>query len=179
MFLTIFLIVVGILVIGVAAVLGFAAMQPDGFRVQRSATMKAPPEKVFAQINDFHNWGAWSPWEKLDLAMKKTHSGAANGKGAIYEWEGNKQVGKGRMEITESSSPSKVAIKLDFFKPFESHNTADFLIEGQGDSTNVVWGMNGQKPFMFKVMGLFMSMDKMIGKDFEAGLASIKGIVEK
>jgi hypothetical protein len=176
---TILIIVIIVIVVGVAGVLGFAALQPDSFRVQRSATMKAPPEKVFAQINDFHNWGSWSPWEKLDLAMSKTHSGAASGKGAIYEWEGNKQVGKGRMEITESSSPSKVVIKLDFIKPFESHNTSDFAIEGQGDSTNITWGMIGQKPFMFKVMGLFMSMDKMIGKDFEKGLASIKGIVEK
>jgi len=179
MFWTIFIIVIVLIVVCVAGVLGFAALQPDTFRVQRSASMKAPPEKVFAQINDFHNWGPWSPWEKLDLAMKKTHSGAASGKGAIYEWEGNKKVGKGRMEILEAASPSKILIKLDFLKPFEAHNTADFALEGQGDSTNITWGMNGQKPFMFKVMGLFMSMDKMIGKDFEAGLANIKGIVEK
>jgi hypothetical protein len=173
MFWTIILIVIVILIIAVAAVLGFAAMQPDSFRVQRSASFKALPEKVFAQINDFHNWGSWSPWEKLDPAMKKTHSGPAKGKGAIYEWEGNKQVGKGRMEILEETSPSKILIKLDFFKPFEAHNTADFSFEGQGGSTNITWGMNGQKPFMFKVMGLFVSMDKMIGKDFEKGLASL------
>jgi hypothetical protein len=176
---TIVIIVVAVILIAVVAVLGFAAIQPDHFRVQRSAAMKAMQEKVFAQIDDFHNWGSWSPWEKLDPAMKKIHSGPASGKGAIYEWEGNKQVGKGRMEITESSSPSKIVIKLDFFKPFEAHNTADFVLEAQGDSTNLIWGMNGQKPFMFKVMGLFFSMDKMIGKDFEKGLANLKSIVEK
>jgi hypothetical protein len=176
---TIVIIIVAVIVIGVGAVLGFAAMQPDKFRVQRSAPIKAPAEKIFGLINDFHHWGSWSPWEKLDPAMTKTHTGPANGKGAIYEWEGNKQVGKGRMEILEATSPSKILIKLDFLKPFEAHNTADFALEGQGDSTNITWGMNGQKPFMFKVMGLFLSMDKMIGKDFEKGLANLKGIVEK
>jgi hypothetical protein len=173
------LIIVGIIVLLVAGLLGYAATKPDTFRVQRSATMKAPPEKIFSLINDFHNWGAWSPWEKLDLAMKKTHSGAASGKGAIYEWEGNKKVGQGRMEITEESPPSKVAIKLDFIKPFQANNKAEFALDRQGDSTNVTWTMDGSQPFMFKVMGVFMNLDNMIGKDFEAGLASIKGIAEK
>ena len=173
------LIIVGIIVLLVAGLLGYAATKPDTFRVQRSATMKAPPEKIFSLINDFHNWGAWSPWEKLDLAMKKTHSGAASGKGAIYEWEGNKKVGQGRMEITEESPPSKVAIKLDFIKPFQANNKAEFALDRQGDSTNVTWTMDGSQPFMFKVMGVFMNLDNMIGKDFEAGLASMKGIAEK
>ena len=173
------LIIVGIIVLLVAGLLGYAATKPDKFRVQRSATMKAPPEKIFPLINDFHNWGAWSPWEKLDLVMKKTHSGAASGKGAIYEWEGNKKVGQGRMEIMEESPPSKVAIKLDFIKPFQANNKAEFALDRQGDSTNVTWTMDGSQPFMFKVMGVFMNLDNMIGKDFEAGLASIKGIAEK
>ena len=108
------LIIVGIIVLLVAGLLGYAATKPDTFRVQRSASMKAPPEKIFPLINDFHNWVSWSPWEKLDLEMKKTHSGAASGKGAIYEWEGNKKVGQGRMEIMEAIPHSKVAIKLDF-----------------------------------------------------------------
>lgn len=176
---TILIIVAVVIVVAVAGVLGYAATQPDNFRVQRSAAMKAPPEKIFALLNDFHQWGSWSPWEKLDAAMTKTHSGAASGKGAIYEWEGNKQVGKGRMEITEASPPAKLTIKLDFFKPFQAHNTAEFTLDRQSDSTNVNWAMLGQKPFLFKVMGLFMRMDKMIGKDFETGLANIKGIVEK
>jgi hypothetical protein len=173
------LIIVGIIVLLVAGLLGFAATKPDKFRVQRSATMKAPPEKIFPLINDFHKWGSWSPWEKLDLEMKKTHSGAASGKGAIYEWEGNKKVGQGRMEIMEESPPSKLAIKLDFIKPFQANNTAEFALDRQGDSTNVTWTMDGSQPFMFKVMGVFMNLDNMIGKDFEAGLASIKGIAEK
>ena len=142
--------------------------------------MKAPPEKIYPHINDFHNWPAWSPWEKLDPNMKRTHSGSAAGLGAAYEWEGNKQVGKGRMEITETIPSSKITIKLDFLKPFEAHNTAEFSLETQGDSTNVTWTMLGRLPYMFKVMSvIFLDMDKMVGKDFETGLANIKGIVEK
>jgi len=179
MILQIVLIVVGVLVVAIVAVLALAATRPDGFRYERSASMKAPPEKIFPLINDFHNWGSWSPWEKLDPAMQKTHSGPANGLGAVYEWEGNKQVGKGRMEITESAPSSKVLIKLDFFKPFEAHNTAEFVLAPNGDATNVTWAMIGNKPFMMKVMSVFMDMEKMIGKDFETGLASMKGLAEK
>ncbi len=178
MFLTVVLIVVGVVVVVVAALLGFAATKPDAYRVQRIASIKAAPEKIFALINDFHRWGSWSPWEKLDPGMKKTHSGAANGQGAVYEWEGNKKVGKGRMEITQTSPPSKVTIKLDFLKPFEAHNTAEFTLDGQGDSTNVTWAMHGRQPYMFKVMTLFLSMDKMVGKDFETDLANLKSITE-
>jgi hypothetical protein len=176
---TIALVIVIVLVVLIAAVLVIAAMKPDNFRVQRIATINASPEKIFPHINDFHNWQAWSPWEKLDPALNRTFSGTANGKGSVYDWEGNKQVGKGRMEITESSPPSKIVIKLDFFKPFEAHNTSDFTFAGQGDSTTVTWGMNGQMPFFFKVMTIVTSMDKMIGKDFEKGLASLKEITEK
>jgi hypothetical protein len=172
-------IIVAVIVVLVIALLVFAATKPNTFRVQRAASIKAGPEKVFANINDFHNWPAWSPWEKLDPTMKKTHSGSANGKGAVYEWDGNKKVGKGRMEITDSSPSSRVMIKLDFFRPFEAHNTAEFTLQAQGDSTNVTWAMEGQSPFMFKVMQIFMSMDKMIGKDFETGLANLKSIAEK
>ena len=168
-----------IIVVLIAAVLIFAATKPDTFRVQRSATIKAPPEQIFALINDLHRWDAWSPWEKKDPAMKRTHSGAANGKGAVYEWDGNKDVGKGRMEITESSPPSKVAIKLDFIKPFEGHNIAEFTLKPEGDSTNVTWVMDGPAPFISKVMQVFFSMDKMIGKEFETGLANLKTIAEK
>src|SRR5206468_3186084 len=148
------------------------------FRIERGTTIKAPPEKIFALINDFHNWGSWSPWEKMDPTMKRTHSGPPSGLGAVYEWEGNKKVGKGRMEIVESSSPSKTVIKLDFFKPFEAHNTAEFTLEPQGDSTNVTWAMHGRQPYMLKVMCLFMDMDKMVGKDFETGLANMKAAAE-
>jgi carbon monoxide dehydrogenase subunit G len=139
----------------------------------------APPEKIFAFINDFHSWGTWSPYEKKDPAMKRTVSGAASGKGAVYEWEGNKEIGKGRMEITETSPPSRVTIKLDFVKPFEAHNIVDFTLEANGDSTNVTWAIHGPSPFISKVIGIFCNMDRMIGKDFEAGLADLKTIAEK
>ena len=143
-----------------------------------AATIKAAPEKIFPLINDFHRWSAWSPWEKMDPNLKRTHSGAASGKGAVYEWEGNKKVGQGRMEIVESTPPSRVQIKLDFFKPFEAHNTAEFTLAGEGGATNVTWAMHGSMPYMMKVMSVFMNMDKMVGKDFEAGLASMKGLAE-
>src|SRR5262249_17257950 len=139
---------------------------------------ESAPDKIVPHINDFHKWTAWSPWEKLDPNLKRTYSGADNGKGAIYEWEGTKKVGQGRMEIMETT-PSTIKIKLDFLKPFEAHHTAEFSLEPQGDSTNITWAMIGKQPFMLKVMSVFMSMDKMVGKDFEAGLANLKGIAEK
>jgi uncharacterized protein YndB with AHSA1/START domain len=180
MFWTIVLIVVVVLVVLLAAVLGYAATKPDKFRIERSASIKAPPEKIFPLINDFHQWGAWSPWEKIDPALKRTYSGADSGHGAVYEWEGNKKVGKGRMEITEASPPSKIIIKLDFFKPFEAHHTAEFTLQPQGDATNITWAMNGSQPYMLKVMTtLFFNMDKMVGKDFETGLANMKSIAGK
>jgi hypothetical protein len=172
-------IIAGVIVVLIVAIIAFAATRPNSFRVERAASIKAPPAKVFDIINDFHNWGGWSPWEKLDSTMKKTHSGPANGKGAIYEWEGNNKVGKGRMEITDSLPSSKVTIKLDFFKPFEAHNTAEFTLAAQGDLTHVTWAMHGPSPFMIKVMQIFMSMDKMVGKDFETGLANMKALAEK
>jgi uncharacterized protein YndB with AHSA1/START domain len=167
------------LVILVVALLAFAATRPDTFRVQRTKSIKAPPEKIFAFINDFHSWGAWSPYEKLDPAMKRTYSGAANGKAAVYEWEGNSEVGAGRMEITESSPPSRVGIKLDFTRPFQSHNFAEFTLEPGGDSTKVTWAMHGPNLFVGKVMGIFFDMDNMIGKDFETGLVNLETIAEK
>jgi uncharacterized protein YndB with AHSA1/START domain len=170
---------VGLLAILVAALLIYAAIKPDAFRIERSGSINAPPERVFGLINDFHNWSAWSPWEKMDPGLKRTYSGAAGGKGAVYEWEGNKKVGKGRMEITEASPPSKVVIKLDFLKPFEAHNTAEFTMESLGNSTNVTWAMHGRQPYMIKVMSTFFSMDKMVGKDFETGLANLKNNAEK
>lgn len=163
----------------IATVLGLAVTKPDTFRIQRAVTIKAPPEKIFAVINDFHNWTSWSPWEKLDPAMKRTHSGAASGKGAIYEWEGNSKVGAGRMEILDTTAPSKIAIKLDFIKPFEGHNTAEYTLVPQGEMTNVTWAMYGPTPFISKLMQVFISFDKMIGKDFEEGLANLKAVAEK
>lgn len=166
-------------VVLIVALILLALAQPDTFRVQRSVSIKAPPEKVFALINDFKQWPAWSPWEKMDPAMKKMHNGAATGTGAIYEWEGNNKVGKGRMEITESTPHSRIVIQLDFLSPFEAHNTAEFTLQPQGDSTDLTWAMYGPAPFMTKLMQVVASMDSMVGKDFETGLANIKAIAEK
>jgi uncharacterized protein YndB with AHSA1/START domain len=176
---TILIVVGALIVVGVAAILLVAATKPNTFRIQREATIQAPPERVFALINDFHRWPSWSPWEKIDPNLTRTFTGAESGKGAVYEWEGNKKVGKGRMEITESVPRSRVLIKLDFIKPFESHNTTDFTLDRRDDGTHVTWAMVGSQPFMFKVMTVFMSMDKMVGKDFEAGLASLKAQTER
>ena len=165
--------------IAIAIVLVLAATKPDTFSVRRVTTVRAPPEKIFPLINDFHQWGTWSPWEEKDPAMKRTYSGAGSGKGAVYAWDGNKNVGTGRMEILEVSAPSKIVIKLDFFKPFEAHNTAEFTMLPQGDATSLRWLMHGPAPFMSKVMQVFMNMDKMIGKDFEAGLAKLKNLTER
>jgi uncharacterized protein YndB with AHSA1/START domain len=168
-----------VVVVLVGALLAFAATKPDTFQVQRAASIKAPPEKIFPRINDLHSWGAWSPWEKLDPAMKRTHSGAASGKGAVYEWEGNGEVGAGRMEIVEASPPSAVKIKLDFLKPFEAHNFAEFTLEPKGDTTHVTWAMYGPNNYVSKLMSVFFSMDSMVGKSFETGLANLKAATEK
>ncbi len=171
--------IVAVLVVIVAGILIYAATRPDAFRVQRSVSIKAPPDKIYALIDDLRLWGGWSPYEKKDPAMKRTFSGAPSGKGAIYEWDGNNNVGKGRMEITNTAPASKVVIKLDFIKPFEGHNTAEFTLEPKGDSTVVTWAMYGSASFMMKVMGIFMNMDNMIGNDFAVGLANLKALAEK
>jgi uncharacterized protein YndB with AHSA1/START domain len=178
MFETIAIIAV-VFAVAIAIVLILAAIKPDTFRVQRATTVKAPPEKIFPLINDFHQWATWSPWENKDPAMKRSYSGAASGRGAVYGWEGNKNVGSGRMEIIDASQPSKIVIKLDFLAPFEAHNTAEFTMLPQGDATNITWEMHGPAPFMSKVMQMFMNMDNMIGKDFEIGLANLKRLTEK
>jgi uncharacterized protein YndB with AHSA1/START domain len=170
---------IAIIILLIAVVLGIAASKPNEFTVRRSTRIKATPDRIFPQINDFHNWPAWSPWEKLDPAMNKTHSGAPSGRGAVYEWEGNSKVGKGRMEITDVSAPQKVVIKLDFERPFKANNVSEFTLEPQGDSTDVTWTMRGPSAFMMKVMGVFMNMDNLIGRDFEAGLASMKANAER
>lgn len=174
-------IVVGVMVALVAAVLIFAATQPDTFRIERKIDIKAAPDKVFAVVDDFHQWTAWSPWEHLDPNMKKTFSGPASGKGASYAWDGNKAVGKGAMELTEastSSASSKIVIKLDFLAPFEAHDSAEFTFAPSGDNTTVTWAMTGPNPYMMKVMHVFISMDSMVGGDFERGLSNLKSVAE-
>jgi hypothetical protein len=174
-----------VIVVAVVAVLGYAATRPDTFRVQRTATVKAPAEKIFPLIDDLHAHTTWSPFEK-DPNMKRTHSGAARGKGALYEWEGNRQVGSGRIAITDST-PSKVTMALDMLKPFEAHNIVEFTLEPNGSSadattnvtTNVTWAMHGRQPFMAKVMSTFINCDKMVGRQFEEGLGKLKVLAER
>lgn len=170
------LIVIAVLVLGVLA---FAATQPDTFSVQRSATINASPEKIHAVLNDFKRWPEWSPWEKLDPGMKRTHGGAPSGRGATYAWEGNSKVGAGRMEILDTAPGAKVSMKLDFIRPFEGHNTADFTLAPKAGATEVTWAMTGPTPFVSKLMQVFVNMDTMIGKDFEEGLANLKTLAEK
>jgi uncharacterized protein YndB with AHSA1/START domain len=171
------IVVVVLVLIGV--VLAVAASRPNEFTVERTARIAAPPERIFPNIADFRRWEAWSPWEKMDPAMRKTHSGAATGTGSVYEWEGNSKVGQGRMEITDMSAPSSATVKLDFLKPFEAHNTARFTLAPAPDGTDVTWSMFGARPFVIKLMGVFFNMDNMIGKDFERGLASLKSVSER
>jgi len=168
-----------VLVLAVATVLIMAAGKPETFVVQRSASVKAPPEKVFTLINDFKSWPAWSPWEKKDPGMKRSFGPVTSGKGATYAWAGNSEVGQGSMEITQSVPASKVALKLGFLKPFEAHNTVDFTLEPKGDSTAVVWSMQGPTPYFAKILHVIFDMDKMVGGDFESGLASLKAEAEK
>ena len=171
----IIVIVLAVIVIGVVIAI---ALQPDDFRVARSATMAAAAPAVFAQVNDFHKWEAWNPWGKIDRAMKQSYAGAPSGTGATYTWSGNKQVGEGRMTIVESRPSDLIRINLEFLKPFAANNTAVFTFKPAGAQTDVTWSMAGKNNFFAKAIHLFMDMDKMVGGQFEQGLASIKSIVE-
>jgi uncharacterized protein YndB with AHSA1/START domain len=168
-----------ILALAIAGILILAAMRPDTFHFERKATIKAPPEKIFAILNDFKQWGAWSPWEKKDPAMKRNFGAVTAGKGATYTWEGNKDVGQGGMEITDAAAPNKLTIALNFVKPFEANNTVNFVLTPAADGTEVAWSMEGKCNFISKIMQVFVSMDKMVGPDFEAGLANLKAAAEK
>jgi hypothetical protein len=170
-------ILIGLAVVLVVLVL-VIALQPSHYRVERSAMMNAPAAVVFAQVNDFHKWNAWSPWAKIDPAMKQTFEGAPAGNGAVYAWAGNKDVGEGRMTITDSHPNDLIKIKLEFIKPFAATNATDFTFKPQGDQTAVTWTMSGDNNFIGKAFSLFMNMDKMIGSDFERGLAQMKSVAE-
>jgi hypothetical protein len=170
-----------ILIATAVVVIGFlliAAMQANDFRITRSLAMSAAPADVFPHVNDFHNWHAWSPWAKLDPAMKQTFEGAPAGAGAIYSWDGNNQVGTGRMTIIDSVPSELVRIKLEFMRPFACTHTAEFPFKPEGNQTVVTWSMFGTKTFLFKAFGLIMSMDKMLGGQFEQGLAKMKVAAE-
>jgi uncharacterized protein YndB with AHSA1/START domain len=170
--------IIAIAVIFVVAILLYAWTRPDSFRVERSIRIDASPETVFGLINDLHAMQTWSAWEKVDPAMKRAYAGAASGKGAVYEWEGNNEIGKGRMEIIDSSPPSRVTIQMDFIKPFAARNTVEFTLQAIGGSTQVTEAIFGPSPFISRVMCLFFNMDTMIGTKFEASLAELKGLAQ-
>lgn len=173
-------IILGVIVLAVAAVAAYAAAtQPDTFRVSRSLDISAPPEKIYSILSDFRRSGEWSPYEKLDPGMKRTYSGAVAGKGAVYAWDGDSNAGAGRMEIVEVAPAQSVTLKLDFIRPFEASNTVEYKLEPKGTATQVSWDMHGPMPFISKVMCVFVDLDKMIGKDFEIGLANLKTLAEK
>jgi hypothetical protein len=155
------------------------ALQPAKFRIERSITMAAPPEAAFAQVNDFHAWNKWSPWDKLDPSLKRSYAGPSSGTGAKYAWVGNDDVGEGRMTIEKSSAPSEVQIKLEFLKPFAATNDTTFTFAKTAEGNKTTWAMEGDNSFMGKAFGLFMNMDQMVGKDFEKGLASMKTLAEE
>ncbi len=173
-----FWMVILVLLAVVLALLAYAATRPDEFRVTRSIQIDAPPEKVFPLLVDFHKWSSWSPWERLDPTLTRRFSGAPSGTGAVYEWEGNKKVGKGRMEIRNAIPPSLIVIMLDFIEPWASHNTAEFKLAPASTTTDVTWTMHGPNLFMSKLMSVFVSMDRLVGKDFERGLVNLKAAAE-
>jgi hypothetical protein len=175
---TVLAIIALIIVLAIVIILILAAMKADTFRVVRTTSIKAPPEKIFPLINDFQKWGGWSPYEKMDPAMKRSFSGPQDGKGARYAWEG-KKAGAGSMEITEAKPSSQVSLRLDFTKPFKANNLVDFTMVARGDSTDVTWDMHGPMPFVSKIMHVVINMDRMVGKDFDTGLANLKAIAEK
>jgi len=173
-------IVLGVVVLAIAGIAAYAApTQPDTFRVMRSLEMSAPPEKIYSILSDFRRSPEWSPYEKLDSDMKRTYSGAASGKGAVYAWDGDSNAGAGRMEIAEAVPAQSITLRLDFMRPFEASNTVEYRLQPKGSATQVSWDMHGPMPFISKVMCVFVDLDKMIGKDFETGLANLKTLAEK
>jgi uncharacterized protein YndB with AHSA1/START domain len=160
-------------------VLLYAATRENTFLVKRTVTINAAPDRVFPYLNDFHHWSAWSPYESRDRNMKHTLSGAPQGTGAVLEWEGNKKAGRGRMEITESIPSKRIVIKLDISEPFEAHNTAEYALVAKGTVTEVSWAMSGPNAYVGKLMQVLGIMDRLIGKEFDEGLANLKAIVER
>jgi polyketide cyclase/dehydrase/lipid transport protein len=154
-------------------------MADDMYTVERSTTIDAPPARIYAQVANFHRWRAWSPWEGLDPDLRRTYTGPDTGSGATYAWAGNRKAGEGRMEITEASEPTRVSIDLQFLKPFKARNETVFDIRPEGSGARVTWAMTGRRTLVTKIMGVFKSMDAMVGPDFERGLASLKATVER
>ncbi|MET0333406.1 MAG: SRPBCC family protein [Rhizobacter sp.] len=168
-----------ILVLALGALLAYAATRPDSFRFERSVTIAASPEKIRPLINDMRQFNTWNPYNKKDPAMKTTYRGPQAGPGAAYDFEGNGEVGKGTIQIIEPSAPDTVSMKLDMLAPMEGHNLIDFKLQPQGTGTQVTWAMHGPTPYLAKVLHVVINMDKMLGKDFEAGLADLKTLAER
>jgi hypothetical protein len=153
------------------------ALRPNHFSIARSAMIPASPAALFAEVNDFHRWNAWSPWARMDPASNKCYEGAASGEGAVFRWAGNKQVGEGRMTLMESHPDRLIRIKLEFVKPFKATNTVEFTFEPSGDQTVVRWSMSGPTNFVGKAIGLVLNCEKMIGRQYEQGLENLKLVV--
>lgn len=170
-------ILIGVAVLVIALVV-IVAVQPSEFRIARTATIAAPAPVVFAQVNDFRKWDAWNPWAKIDPAIKQGYEGAPAGKGAVYTWAGNNEVGEGRMTITESHPSELIRLQMEFLKPFQGRSTAEFTFKPEGDRTAVTWSMAGEHNFIAKAMHLVMNLDTMIGANFEKGLAQMKSVAE-
>jgi hypothetical protein len=170
-------ILAGAAIIGIGLV-GVVATRPSEFHIVRTATMRAPVSAVFAQVNDFHKWQAWSPWARRDPSMKQTYEGAAAGAGAVYTWAGNREVGKGRMTLVESRPGELIRIDMEFLAPFAATSIAEFTFRPEGDRTAVTWSMSGKRNFVAKALDLVMDMDTMIGGDFEKGLAAMQSVAE-
>lgn len=168
-----------VLFVLLAAVVAFIALRPSEFRVARSRTLTAPPDVVYAYVDDFRKWPEWSPWEQLDPSMKRELSGAPAGLGAVYYWSGNKQAGEGRMTITEARPNRRLAMRLEFMRPFAATNAAQFDFAPSAQGTTVTWEMTGTYNFVTKAIGLFMNMDKMVGTEFEKGLATLDSVTAK
>jgi len=173
-------ILIGLAVLAVLVVvfLIFVALRPTSFFIARSTAIEAPPEAVFAQVNDLRKWQAWSPYDQRDPAMQRTYTGSSEGVGASYAWNGNNEVGEGRSTITESRANDLIVIRLEFKRPFAATNTAEFTFQAADNSTAVTWSLRGKYNFVTQAVGLFLNMDKMIGGDFETGLANLKRVVE-
>lgn len=170
--------VAAIILIPIAVILIIAATRPGTFQIERAERIEAVPEQIFPLISDLRKFSSWSPYETKDPNMQRVFSGPESGKGAAYEWDGDENIGKGRLQIADASAPSKVTMNLEIIRPLECQNIVEFRIEPQGETTNVTWAMHGPMPFISKVMSVFVDMDEMVGSDFEVGLANLKKIAE-
>ena len=167
------------IVVLTGGLLAFVATRPDTFRVQRTTVIEAPPEQIFPFIEDFRKYALWSPYERVDPSMSRRYSGSSRGKGAVYEWNGKGKAGKGRMEIAHASPPLMAVIRLDFARPVATQNIVEFTLRPDGSGTSVSWAMRGANPYIAKLIQLVFNMDRMVGKEFEAGLANLKALAEK